>query len=226
MGWLRLYLRSSIGAKHIMAITGLLMAGFSVVHMAGHLIMFGGQEAYNTYAHNLQSMGALKWIVRGGLFAILMAHFLAATSLSSANRAARPVQYVKFRPIRTTAYARYMLATGLAMLVFLLMHILHFTAQVINSGGFDKKVNGKPDVYNAFVLAFQNPVFLAIYTAAMGFLCMHLAHGVSSAFQSLGVKHPKYDPLINRLGGAIGWLLFLGFMAPPLAVVAGVIKLA
>ena len=88
MDWLRSYLSSSIGKKHIMAITGLLMALFSIAHMAGHLIMFGGQEAYNTYAHNLQSMGALKWLVRVGLFSILMAHFL-----STSRRVAHPTTW-------------------------------------------------------------------------------------------------------------------------------------
>jgi succinate dehydrogenase / fumarate reductase, cytochrome b subunit len=226
MDWLRSYLNSSIGKKHIMGITGLLMALFSIAHMVGHLIMFGGQEAYNAYAHNLQSLGAIKWLVRVGLFSILMAHFLSALSLSAANNAARPVKYVKFVPIRTTAYARYMLATGLAMFVFLLFHILHFTVQVVPNQYFGAMVNGKADVFNAFVSAFMNPVFLVTYVLAMLFLCMHLAHGVSSAFQSLGWKHPKYDPLIVRLGPLLGVVLFLGFIAPPLATIAGVLKIA
>ena len=226
MDWLRSYLNSSIGKKHLMAITGLLMVLFSIAHMAGHLIMFGGQEAYNTYAHNLQSLGALKWLVRVGLFSILMAHFLSALSLKASNDAARPIKYVKFVPIRTTAYARYMVATGLALFVFLLFHILHFTVQVVPNEYFGTLVNAKPDVFNAFVSAFMNPLFLGTYVLAMLFLCMHLAHGVSSAFQSLGWKHPKYDPLIVRLGPLLGVILFLGFIAPPLATLAGVIKLA
>jgi succinate dehydrogenase / fumarate reductase cytochrome b subunit len=227
MDWLRSYLSSSIGKKHIVAITGLLMAIFAIIHMLGHLIMFAGQEAYDTYAHNLQSMGALKWLVRGGLFAILMAHFFSALTLNAANNQARPVKYIKFVPIRTTAYARYMVATGLAMFVFLLFHILHFTVQVIPNQYFDTlDAKGFPDVYDAFVSAFTNPVFLVTYVLAMLFLCMHLAHGVSSAFQSLGWKHPKYDSLITRLGPALGIILFLGFITPPLATIAGVIKLS
>jgi succinate dehydrogenase / fumarate reductase cytochrome b subunit len=226
MDWLRNYLGSSIGKKHIMALTGLAMAGFAIVHMLGHLIMFGGQNAYNTYAHNLQSMGPLKWIARGGLLFVLLVHFFAAFSLSSANDAARPVKYVRYVPVRTTAYARYMIATGLAMFVFLLMHILHFTVQVIPNEYFGKSVAGMPDVYNAFVVAFMDPIFLVVYVLAMLFLCLHLAHGVSSSFQSLGWKHPKYDPLINKLGPGLGVILFLGFIAPPLAAVAGVLKIA
>jgi succinate dehydrogenase / fumarate reductase cytochrome b subunit len=226
MDWLSNYLGSSIGKKHVMAITGLAMVGFSIAHMLGHLIMFGGQDAYNTYAHNLQSLGALKWMVRGGLLAILLAHFFAAFSLNSANNAARPVKYVRYVPVRTTGYARYMIATGVAMFVFLLMHILHFTAHIIPNVYFGKLVNGKLDVYNAFVTAFNDPIFLSIYTLAMLFLCLHLAHGVASAFQSLGWKHPKYDPFINKLGPGLGVILFLGFIAPPLATVAGIIKIA
>lgn len=226
MSWLRVYLRSSIGKKHIMAITGLAMALFTLVHMAGHLIMFSGQEAYNTYAHNLQSLGPLKWIARAGLFAVLMAHFSSALSLSSANSAARPVKYAMQRTIRTTGFAKTMLATGLSLFLFIIFHILHFTVQVVPNAYWHKSINGKPDVFNAFVSAFQNPIFTVIYVALMGLLCMHLAHGVSSAFQSLGVKHPKYDPLIAKLGPGLGVLIFLGFIAPPLAAIAGVIKLA
>lgn len=210
-----------------MAITGLLMGIFAIAHMAGHLIMFAGQKAYNDYAHTLQSMGVLKWVVRGGLLFLLLAHFLSAFSLTAQNRDARPNQYVRFKPIRTSVSARYMLATGLAMFVFLTLHIFHFTVKLVPNPYFSPEMNvgGIPDVYNAFVFSFLNPIFLAIYLLAMLFLCMHLGHGLSSAFQSLGWKHPKYDPLIARLGPWLAVVLFLGFCAPPIAVVAGVIPL-
>src|SRR3954470_23428879 len=93
MSWLVRYARSSIGAKHVMAVTGLLLFLFAIVHMVGHLQMFGGQDMYNAYAHFLQDLWEVKWPVRAGLLALLLIHVAVAIGLVARNRAARPVPY-------------------------------------------------------------------------------------------------------------------------------------
>src|SRR5689334_11296561 len=99
MSWLGRYLRSSIGPKHVMAVTGLLLVLFAIVHMLGHLQMFGGPAMYNAYAKFLQELWEVKWPVRVGLLAILAIHVILALGLVAKNRAARPVGYAVYRPV-------------------------------------------------------------------------------------------------------------------------------
>src|SRR5678816_1042470 len=90
------YVRSSVGAKHIMAVTGLLLLLFAIVHMLGHLQMFGGQDLDNRYAHFLQDLWEVKWPVRAGLLALLILHVIVAIGLVARNRAARPTGYARY----------------------------------------------------------------------------------------------------------------------------------
>src|SRR6185295_5147898 len=99
MSWSATYIRSSIGAKHAMAVTGLLLLLFAIVHMVGHLQMFGGQDVYNAYAHFLQELWEVKWPVRAGLVALLVIHVVLAIGLVARNRAARPVGYARYRAV-------------------------------------------------------------------------------------------------------------------------------
>jgi succinate dehydrogenase / fumarate reductase cytochrome b subunit len=224
MTWLVRYARSSIGAKHIMAVTGLLLLLFAIVHMIGHLQMFGGQDMYNTYAHFLQNLWEVKWPVRAGLLALLVTHMVAAISLVAKYRAARPIGYAMYKPVRASIAGRTMAWTGLALFAFLSFHILHFTAGMIGTEYFhlpDPK--DRWDAYTMFVRGFQSPAIYGIYLAGMVLLASHLGHGAASWLQSLGLRHPKYPA--DRLGRAIAVVLFAGYMVPPTAVLAGVIRL-
>ncbi|HVK71930.1 MAG TPA: succinate dehydrogenase cytochrome b subunit [Kofleriaceae bacterium] len=226
MSWFISYVRSSVGAKQIMAVTGLLLLLFALQHMVGHFGMFKGRDAYNAYAHFLQGLGALKWLVRVGLLAILVVHIVAAISLSKANASARPQKYAVARYIRTSLFARTMLWTGLTIFVFLGFHIAHFTVGWVQPDSFhllDDK--GRYDAYSMFVLGFKNWGILAFYLVATALLSMHLAHGASSWFQSLGWRHPKYDGLIDKLGPVLAVIMIVGYAAPPLAVAFNLIKL-
>jgi succinate dehydrogenase/fumarate reductase cytochrome b subunit len=108
MSWFVSYVRSSVGAKQLMAVTGLGLVLFAIVHMIGHLGMFSGRDHYNAYAHFLQGLGGLKWIARGGLLTLFVVHMITGISLARANAAARPQKYVVQRYTRTTFYARTM----------------------------------------------------------------------------------------------------------------------
>jgi len=224
MSWSGNYIRSSIGAKHIMAVTGLLLLLFAIVHMVGHLQMFGGPEIYNRYAHFLQELWEVKWPVRAGLVGLVIVHIVFAVSLVATNRAARPVGYAKYRPVTSSRAGRAMAWTGLAVFAFLAFHILHFTLGQVQPGYFhvmDPK--DRWDAYSMFVHGFQSPAIYGVYLVGIGLLALHLGHGAASWLQSLGLRHPKYPT--DRLGTAIAGALFVGYMVPPTAVLIGALQL-
>ena len=226
MSWFTNYLKSSVGAKHLMAITGIALVGFVIAHMLGNLLVFAGQDALNSYAQGLQDTGGLLWVARAGLLVAVAAHIAAAVRLTALNKAARPVGYVRYKPIRSPFYARVMPWTGLLLFLFIVFHLLHFTFGVVLPDAYHQvDALGRHDVYSMVVRGFQQPVVALSYVIAMVFLCMHLAHGVRSMFQSLGINHPKYNPLISKLGPAIAIIVFIGDVSMPLAVLGGFITL-
>jgi succinate dehydrogenase / fumarate reductase cytochrome b subunit len=225
MSWFSSYVRSSIGAKHIMAVTGLLLFLFAIVHMVGHLQMFGGPEMYNRYAHFLQELWEVKWPVRVGLLALLVIHAVTAIGLVSRNRAARPTAYARYTPVRSSSVARAMAWTGLLVLAFVVFHILHFTLGQVQPDYFhvmDPK--NRWDAYAMFVHGFQSPAIYGVYLVGILMLTMHLGHGAASWLQSLGLRHPKYAT--DRLGPTLGALLFVGYMLPPTAILVGALSLS
>jgi succinate dehydrogenase / fumarate reductase, cytochrome b subunit len=226
MSWFVSYVRSSIGAKHVMAVTGVMLVLFAIVHMLGHWGMFAGRDAYNSYAATLQGLGALKWLVRAGLLGLVIVHIAAGLRLAALNRAARPVRYRVYRTGRTRLWSRTMVLTGLAILAFLVYHILHFTVGMVQPDYFHlKDPSNKIDAYVMYVRGFQNPAILASYLIGMTLLLPHLVHGISSLFQSLGLKHPKYDAIVEALGPVAGVAIYLGYIIPPIAVASGVLQL-
>jgi succinate dehydrogenase / fumarate reductase cytochrome b subunit len=224
MSWFARYARSSIGGKHVMAVTGVLLLLFAVAHMVGHLQMFGGQDMYNAYAHFLQSLWEVKWPVRVGLLALLVIHVATAISLVARNRAARPVPYARWKPVRSSVMGRTMIWSGLAVFVFIAVHILHFTVGWIANDHFHVlDAKGRYDAYSMFVRGFQSLGIYAFYLAGMAMLASHLGHGAASWLQTLGLRHPKYP--LDRAGRAIALFLFVGYMVPPTAVLVGIIRL-
>ena len=224
MSWFGSYSRSSIGAKQVMAVTGLLLLLFAIVHMLGHLQMFGGQDMYNAYAHFLQELWEVKWPVRAGLLALLVIHMVVAIGLVARNRAARPVGYARYRPVTSSVVGRTMAWTGLAVFAFLAFHILHFTLGQVQPGYFhvmDPK--DRWDAYSMYIRGFQSPAIYGVYLVGIALLALHLGHGAASWLQSLGLRHPKYP--IDRLGPRLAGLLFVGYMIPPTAVLVGIIRL-
>lgn len=224
MSWFGRYYRSSIGAKHVTAVTGLLLLLFAIVHMLGHLQMFGGQDMYNKYAHFLQELWEVKWPVRAGLLGLLFVHIGTALWLVMKNRAARPERYAVFKPVKSTVSGRSMAWTGIALFGFIAFHILHFTIGMVQPGHFhtlDPKERW--DAYSMFIYGFQNPAIWAVYLVGMLGLAVHLGHGAASWIQSFGWRHPKYP--FDNLGRVIAAILFVGYMVPPTAVLVGIIKL-
>jgi succinate dehydrogenase / fumarate reductase cytochrome b subunit len=215
---LRFY-RAAIGKKIVMGVTGLIGIGFVIAHMAGNLLTFRGPEAINAYAHFLASTGELLWIVRLVLIGSVILHIVAAYQLTMQNRAARPEGYVNREPQVSTWAARTMRWGGVLLLIFIVLHIMHFT----NPGWRPEGVFDKADVFTNIVMSFRIWYVTLFYVAAMMALGLHLYHGAWSSVRSIGVSQPSARPLHRTVALAIAVIVWLGFTAVPVAVFAGLI---
>ena len=224
MNWVVSFAKSSIGAKALVALTGFLLVGFVVQHMVAHLQMFGGPEVYNAYAAGLKSLGPLLWVARLGLLGVFVLHIATAVRLQAMNKAARPVTYQSKKSQASSLASRSMLLGGALLLLFVLYHLGHFTIGLTNPEFLTlKDAAGRHDAYRMTVLGFQHVALVVLYIAAMGVLSLHLSHGVSSMFQTLGLNHPRYRPLIEWVGPVIAGVTFLGYITIPIAVQLGVL---
>lgn len=224
MDWLKSTLNSSIGMKWTMGLTGLAAFLFVLVHMLGNLQIYSGPDQINQYGVNLRAMGPLLWLARIGLLVIFVAHVASAIRLTQLNRAARPVAYAVTSPQVSGYASRTMLMGGLIILGFLCYHLAHFTLGLTHPEQFAMRdAQGRHDVYAMVVLGFRQPLVSAFYILAMIPLVMHLSHGISSAFQTLGANSPKYNPILWAAGPVLGAIVFIGNVSIPLAVLAGVI---
>ena len=216
--------RSSLGKKYIMAITGLLLFLFVIVHMAGNLQVFIGPDAVNAYAALLKSKPALLWAARAGLFIAAVLHILTAVQLAAENRAARPQPYAVGKPIATYA-ARTILVSGLVILAFVVYHLMHFTFGVTNPEFMEMHdALGRHDVYRMVIDAFRNSWVSVFYIVSMALLCLHLSHGVSSTFQSLGMRRSSSLAAFNRFAQVSAIVVFIGNCSIPISILAGWVK--
>ncbi|HKB40785.1 MAG TPA: succinate dehydrogenase cytochrome b subunit [Gemmataceae bacterium] len=219
--------RSSIGRKALMAVTGLGLLGFVIVHMIGNFQVYEGPDALNAYAKMLREMPALLWVARLTLLLLFVAHIYLGITLYRENRAARPVGYVRFQYDQATIATRTMLLSGLVILAFVIFHLLHFTLGAVQPENFAGRHHfdhlGRPDVYAMVVRGFRNPVITISYVVAQLFLGLHLYHAVPSMFQSVGLKHPRYNPLIEKLGLIVALIIVIGNISMPLSILFGII---
>ncbi len=216
---------SSIGAKLMMAVTGIFLFGFIVSHLMGNLLMFAGPEAMNAYAKWLKDMGLLLWVARLGLLAIFVSHVASAFRVWRLNRAARPEPYAVSNFLATTYAARTIMISGIIVLAFLIYHLMHYTLGVTNPEYLQLvDAKGRLNVYRMVISGFSNVAVSGVYLIAMLLLGMHLSHGVSSLFQTLGLHSRKFSSFTEKLGPACGVLIFAGYASIPLAVLSGVLK--
>ena len=208
-----------------MALSGLALFGFVVMHLAGNLFIYRGPDALNGYAEKLRHLGPWLWVARGGLLAALVVHIVTSAQLTLENRRARPQPYARYGTAATSLAARTMMLTGVLLLAYLAYHLLHFTFRVTNpdiSHGLDAL--GRRDVYTMVVRSFQQlPISLA-YVLGVGAVCFHLSHGIASATQTLGLNDERTLAAVSLGGRAAAITIFLGYSSIPLAVLAGFIR--
>jgi len=220
------FYKSSIGKKIIVAVTGVILIGFIVGHLLGNLQIFMGPEYINSYAEKLRALGVLLWVIRVGLLVTVVLHIWFTIRLAIDNRKARPVPYARKEHVKSTYASRSMWISGLLLLAFIIYHIAHFTVQVADPRFALLKMDplNRHDVYSMMVYGFQNVFVSGIYIVAMYLLAMHLSHGASSFFQSLGLNDKKLTPKLARGARIFAWLIFAGYVSMPIAVLAGLIK--
>lgn len=220
------FLKSTILSKVVMAATGLILVLFLFGHMAGNLQMFLGQDKMNTYAATLQSMGALLWFVRLVLLLSFILHVITSIRLKLLNMSARPVAYAKKQWVRATLTSRTMMLSGSTIFAFLVYHLLHFTFGSTNPSHYHlTDALGRHDVYSMIILGYQNVPISLVYALAMLLLGFHLTHAIASTFQTFGINHPRFTPIIEKTGLAVALVIVIGFLSIPFGVLAGIIQL-
>lgn len=196
------YFGSSIGRKQLVAVTGLLLCGFLVSHLAGNFLLLVGPDAFNLYAYKLTSLGALLYVVEAVLALIFVLHLGLAIKLNIENLKARggaKRYHLKRMTGRgTTFMSQTMPWTGLVLLVFVILHIKNLKLGT----NYPTTVDGVEmrDLYRTTLEYFTSVGATVWYVVAMACAALHTAHGFASAFQSMGWNHGKYFKNVKRLG--------------------------
>ena len=216
-------LSSSVGKKFLMALSGLMLVLFVIIHLLGNLTLYQSDgSAFNLYASTLESLGKILIVAECGLLGAFGLHILMGFTVTLGNKSARPTRYrlvtSKGGPSLSNAASRNMIITGALLFVFLVFHIWQFKFGPGNAEGYVATVRGHEvrDLFRLVKETFKNPLFVGIYVAAMAMLGTHLRHGFWSAFQSLGAMNAAWMKPVRILGMAIAFLLAWGFLLIPI----------
>jgi succinate dehydrogenase / fumarate reductase cytochrome b subunit len=217
------FYESVIGKKIVMAVTGVILFGFILVHMLANLQVFlpvnaNGVPPLDAYAEHLRALPPLLWGTRVILLAAVILHILAAWQLTVLNKfQARKSGYVKYQPVASNYASRTMIWSGPIIFFYVIYHLLDFTFGEVNP-------NFEPGrVYHNVVASFQHPAIAIFYIVANVCLAFHLYHGIWSMCQTVGIAHPRYTPVIKAASAVFAVVIGVGFCSVPLAVVTGLI---
>lgn len=206
--------RSTVGKKIVMAVTGIIMIGFLILHAAGNLQIFEGANRLNSYSAFLHGpANEALWLVRVVLFVAVIAHIVSAYQLTMLDRAARPVAYAQRKLQAATVGSRTMRVGGVLLALFIVLHILHFTTLTVQPAPM-----AEGDVYGNAVASFRLWWVTALYVIAMIALGLHLYHGAWSSARTLGFEQGHANPFHRPIAIALTVLIWAGFTIVPVAV--------
>ena len=214
---LKLY-RTTVGKKVVMAVTGLILFGYVVIHMLGNLQIFSGPEKINEYAAFLKSLLPLLWGTRVVLLLAVALHGIAATQLTLLAWDSRPQDYFRKRTLETTDASSTMRWGGPILGLFIVYHVMHYTTGTAHPD-FDHA-----NVYGNLIRGFSFWPVSGVYIVAMLALGFHLKHGIWSTLQTLGLNTPRYDGLLRGLSTAVAVVIAVGFVSVPVAVLTGILS--
>ncbi|MBV9079767.1 MAG: succinate dehydrogenase cytochrome b subunit [Elusimicrobia bacterium] len=212
------FFSSTIGKKVVVALTGIILVGFVIGHMAGNLQVFEGPQKINDYSAYLKHATILLWGTRIVLLVSVTLHILCTVQLKALDVKSRPVGYVMYEPVQASRPSRFMIWSGAFLGLYIVYHIMHLTLGVHPNFS-------KTDIYSNIVYGFSQWPVAVVYILAMISLGFHLHHGVYSVFQTLGLNHPKYNPWRRCLALGVAWVVAVGFASIPVAVLAGVLRI-
>ena len=246
-------LASSLGKKYIMALSGLVLSLFVLGHMVGNLQVFLDPYWINAYGFKLQHLPyGLLWIVRLFLLFSVAAHIWAAITLKIQNKKARPEEYEQNATVQASLASRTMIMSGLIILFFLIFHLLHYTVRavpghnyfesIVASSGAEYPAEvllikggqttidkfGDPlhvhNIHDMMVAGFSYPLISLFYILGTYLLCMHLSHGVSSMFQSIGLRNETWRYRLDIFAKIYGWVTFIGYASIPVSIWLGLVQ--
>lgn len=225
MSWFTDLYRSAVGKKAVMAVSGIILFGFVLIHMIGNLKLYGGPQDLDNYGGWLREVGypalphqGALWIARAVLLAAVVLHIWAAWQVTRMSRDARPQGYAMRRPVQMSYASRTMRWGGVIILLFVVYHLLDFTTGTVNPGFEEGAV--RRNMLASFSLWYVS-LFYIVAQVALGF---HLYHGLWSLFQSLGWNHPRFNRWRNGFAHAFAWIVTLGNISFPLAVMTGLVR--
>src|ERR1700730_12517509 len=225
-GFISEFCHSSVGRKMIVAVTGVILILFVIGHLLGNLQIFLGPKWINAYSQHLRDLGPILWLIRIFLLVSVILHIYFTILLAIENRGARPEAYRDRSYVKASWASRHMVVSGLVVFAFIVFHLLHFTARKFNPQ-FPLLILdplNRYDVYSMMVYGFQNVYVSSFYIIGLFLLTLHLTHGSSSFFQSLGLTNQRLAPKLAIGGRIFAWLLFIGYASIPLVVLLGFIK--
>jgi succinate dehydrogenase / fumarate reductase cytochrome b subunit len=218
---------TSVGKKAIMAVTGVILVGFVIAHMLGNLKIYLGPEHFDAYARGLRELGEpilaheqALWTARLILLVAVALHVVAAVQLTQMSWAARPVGYTEKDAVAATYAARTMRWGGAILVLFVVYHLLHFTAGAV---GYAPGQFRSGAVYRNVVAGFGVWYVSAFYIVAQAALGLHLYHGVWSMCQTLGMN-ARQNGFYRGLAGVVAVVVVAGNVSIPLAVLAGLVR--
>lgn len=217
MKWLVALLTSSIGKKLVVALTGLFLCSFLVIHLLGNFALLNddGGVAFNEYAHFMTTFIPIK-IVSWGLYASILLHAIVGLLLWSKNRKAKGSKYKGGSGAKGSWASKNMALLGTLILAFIFIHMgdfwfkMKFTETLVVPGTDIK------DLYGRVATAFANPLLVIAYVVGQIVLGFHLWHGFGSGFVTLGLNNKKYSPIIDNFGKIFAVLVPLGFALIPI----------
>ncbi len=233
------YLKSSIMSKIVMAVTGAMLVLYILIHTLGNMLIFLGEDAINSYSQFLHSLGPILWVVRIGLIVAAILHIWTSISLKLDNLGAKPDKYAVKKYLKAKLTTRTMLWTGIAILLFVIYHIMHLTLGVTNPEHVSKQIYSphnlahtaeavtvqleRTNVYEMVVLGFREPLIAIIYIIAVIIVAFHLNHAIQSMFQTLGWNNDNYFPKIKAASVLLSYLVGICLVSIPISVLLGLV---
>lgn len=216
---------ASVSKKFAMALSGIGLVGFVIVHLLGNLSLYRADGApFNTYAKALHDLGALLIVAEVGLLAVVLLHVITGFALKKNHSAARPEKYKMWRskggPTPSNFSSRTMIFSGLTLLVFIAVHVWQFRFGAGMDQGYVTQVHGEDtrDLHRLVVETFKNPAWVGFYVFCMLLFGTHLRHGIWSAFQSLGVISGGTSRKLLGLSALLAAVLAVGFLFIPVYI--------